>query len=1480
MNVSGNNHRNAAEQAYLSVIGESLRRRIRLLPAILAALATLAALVLTGLIGPVQAMAAEPSSTAGRSSVGDARPFTSVGVSKTGKTYYVDSSHGNDANDGLDSTRAWKSLDKISATTFAPGDHILLESGSTWQGQIRPKGDGSDTGKIVLDFYTRQTDGSASYEAARRPVINGGGTYGSGSFKRYVSGAVQLTNQEYWTIRNLEVTNSPEQKDLEGYKKHSDAQRVGILLLGFGLDRMLESDTVENCYVHDVQSEYYLQARREGKPQTLKAVGGIIALGHWVDPDGRTLDDGVTNTGFHNLTIQNNIVRRVGLEGIRTKADSSNDSSPGLFEKVTIRNNYLEDIAGDAIVISENKAQGLVEGNTVVRACNADYGTENYAAIWAMASKDVLLQFNEVYGNTHGYNDGEAFDIDMGCDRITYQYNYSHNNGGGFMLLMSNQTNSVIRYNISVNDGAGNSGTNAAGPGHGSYDYKEQSLFHYWISDPGASMPQIYNNTFYVGDGVSTSLFGEGNSGDNSGTIAYFTNNILYKTGSGSLKFLTAYPPDGSQPIEHSLHNNAGDFIKHNLIWPDTVPTAASGATVDELKAAGNVFQAPKLDIDKNTDAAKVIRDQLATILSNPETSLPWSNQVDRMRERASLFKIQTESPAVAAGIRMEGAPSQDMFGGSTKDRGIDIGANQISNNEITTRYEIPETRVSTFAGVYPALPETLNVTVKESSGGSNTEKVTSMPVTWDQLGLKQFSQEGEFTVTGRIQGIPDLAKATVTVTGQMGSGKLRDIRSLADQAATVERGSSEALGAKPGTSSKANGDKYPFGVSYSNKLALKLKNSSSASYNRRFYVKVDPSAYPGQTDQIKKAKLRVYLFRFDINTSAGSSDAERLNNTAFSIDVYRTDPGWDQSTLTWVNGPLNSEVTEANHQPLGTGENIPDYVQLRPGAHQVFTNKEIIDNGYAVDIDVTSILRSMGGSHLTGPISFLVDIPMSDTPNFNRDNGGFDAFSVEGAKQAYADFQSGLLTVPAGVSKPTDEHSLAPQLLISDTYITSVQDVSVTVKPGQVPDLPENVLVGYSDGKFIRKAVNWKVDPALLTHDGVYTVQGKLQNDTTMVKAQVKVESDPIVSFESLPAMDKPVGLARQELGMPTTVKASLASGKQVDLTVTGWDDDPSNYTENSDPGTYHFPGGVSLPMGVSNPSNLKPIQEVRTHPRPESIELKMKRPEVIQGRNAQIYFKVHTAAPFTEPDDWGKEIRWTVAPGASSRQLRQNLPVVDQSGQVRTDQDTPLGTYRITATSIRNAAVAASVEIHVVSPADIASLTQKVNQAKAVKPSAGHQFTVASAAALRTALADAERIINDPDALQAEVNEALANLDAGLLGLREEPLGTDGDTVGGVDGGTDGGADGDEDHTSDATHQLSSPDHSSDATHQPSGPDHGRKSSTSSSSDTGNTVLSATGASVRPAILMILALFVSSLATLVTAISWRRNNTDERES
>jgi hypothetical protein len=38
------------------------------------------------------------------------------------QTYYVDSSTGDDGNNGLSPAKAWKSLDKVNRASFQPGD--------------------------------------------------------------------------------------------------------------------------------------------------------------------------------------------------------------------------------------------------------------------------------------------------------------------------------------------------------------------------------------------------------------------------------------------------------------------------------------------------------------------------------------------------------------------------------------------------------------------------------------------------------------------------------------------------------------------------------------------------------------------------------------------------------------------------------------------------------------------------------------------------------------------------------------------------------------------------------------------------------------------------------------------------------------------------------------------------------------------------------------------------------------------------------------------------------------------------------------------------------------------------------------------------------------------------------------------------------------------------------------------------------------
>src|SRR5690606_23591013 len=87
-----------------------------------------------------------------------------------GTTYYVDSVDGNDSNDGLTPASPWKSLSKVNAQVFAPGDHILFKAGSYFMGQLKPQGSGSSGNPIAIDMYG----------TGNKPIFDGGGVTGEG----------------------------------------------------------------------------------------------------------------------------------------------------------------------------------------------------------------------------------------------------------------------------------------------------------------------------------------------------------------------------------------------------------------------------------------------------------------------------------------------------------------------------------------------------------------------------------------------------------------------------------------------------------------------------------------------------------------------------------------------------------------------------------------------------------------------------------------------------------------------------------------------------------------------------------------------------------------------------------------------------------------------------------------------------------------------------------------------------------------------------------------------------------------------------------------------------------------------------------------------------------------------------------------------------------------------------------------------------
>lgn len=78
-------------------------------------------------------------------------------------TYYVDATSGNDANNGLSPSTPWKTMDRVNAFPFVPGNRILFKRGEHWYHQITPARNGSAGNPITY----------GAYGTGNRPIIHG-----------------------------------------------------------------------------------------------------------------------------------------------------------------------------------------------------------------------------------------------------------------------------------------------------------------------------------------------------------------------------------------------------------------------------------------------------------------------------------------------------------------------------------------------------------------------------------------------------------------------------------------------------------------------------------------------------------------------------------------------------------------------------------------------------------------------------------------------------------------------------------------------------------------------------------------------------------------------------------------------------------------------------------------------------------------------------------------------------------------------------------------------------------------------------------------------------------------------------------------------------------------------------------------------------------------------------------------------------------
>lgn len=473
-------------------------------------------------------------------------------------SYYIDNVNGNDNNDGKSQATAWKTLGKVNSVTFAAGNQILFKAGGSWSNQLHPLGSGASGSPIIV----------SSYGSGPRPLIQGNGV---------ANGTVYLNNQQYWEIRNLEITNylSTEEGGIslsawetnntnnfanaatpQAEASNSNAVKLGILIAAQDIG------TINHIYLHNLVI-HGINGLLDNISIPSRNNGGIFF----------NISGSATPTHFNDILVDSCTIHDVDHTGMffqstwSTRTLTSNTNwTPST--NVIVRANTFHNTGGHALIVRVSVSP-LMEHN-LFDHCSIKV-TGNTA--FNFNTDDAIWQYNESRYTRANIDDHDAggIDADFETKRTIIQYNFLHNNDFGLLVTGGNQTDefndgTIVRYNLIVKDGA------LPHPIDGKFSFKVAGH---------TSNTTVYNNTIDVGpgqDGTKIILNSKwlvwpsntayyNNILDNSGT------NTTYSLGSstGNIFDYNAYYNNVAANQPTQTHNITGDvkFVNSGLGTPD-----------------------------------------------------------------------------------------------------------------------------------------------------------------------------------------------------------------------------------------------------------------------------------------------------------------------------------------------------------------------------------------------------------------------------------------------------------------------------------------------------------------------------------------------------------------------------------------------------------------------------------------------------------------------------------------------------------------------------------------------------------------------------------------------------------------------------------------------------------------------------------------------------------------------------------------------
>lgn len=680
-------------------------------------------------------------------------------------TFYVNTKTGDDKNDGQSPKTPWKSLKNVRNNVFIPGDTIKLHNESVFNGkdaELTFKGSGSKDNNIVIEGYGDNKNS--------KPKLNGLGK---------IENVIKLYDQQFITIRGLEITNldNTYNTSFDLNKSNNDKKILrGIYVIGRDAG-VLQDITLSDLYIHDINGNI-----------KNKLNGGIIftitARIENKKPQGKP-------TKFHNVLVENCKMERIDRSGIKMISSIWTHQSPILNNRVdptwypstnvVIRGNSISQAGGDGITVMGTDG-ALVEHNV---AKDSRYQNTGYnVGIWPFSSLNTVIQYNESF-RTRGVTDGQGFDLDHASANNVMQYNYSHNNEGGFMLIMNwaEHTAPTIRYNISQND-RDKTFEFARGIPAGTSIYNNTIYSDFKINEvfktlnfqngTGSSNFYVFNNIFFFP--ARQNFYGAGKSEIKS-HIQLFNNGYF-----GGIK----YPSEEQSPItgtpkfvdfkkapedNTSMSVENGDYIRHHLKSYAPRPDSKlnlKGMSIEDItkKYNGNITDRRKISPYQQFLSTRNLSNN-KSIDFTMGNFFPEINGVTYNTDILGNTLKPSEKPSIGA---VYGYKLFNNIMYSIKNDGIHIEGTLNNSDTITIPSSIDGTPVvfiedNSLKNVKEVFIEGNNIKTIENSAFSNNVKITF--------------NDMYFNDVKNIDGIDIFIKNTVSrpsitykdnVTGQVGS--------------------------------------------------------------------------------------------------------------------------------------------------------------------------------------------------------------------------------------------------------------------------------------------------------------------------------------------------------------------------------------------------------------------------------------------------------------------------------------------------------------------------------------------------------------------------------------------------------------------------------------------------------------------------------------------------------------------------------------